>query len=138
MRGRLPQAIAIAPEDDQPLRQLARSHVAPWFQVRRARIVLAIAGGGRVRVIADANQCDPATVRCTCGLYRRLGLAGLLAPPQRPGRPPRISPLQRAQIVELACLKPIVRGLHITHWSSTELARQAVGAGIVGTIDHST
>src|SRR5206468_1562093 len=35
-------------------------------------------------------------------------------------------PLQRAQIVELACLEPIAKGLHITHWSSKDLARQAV------------
>src|SRR5262245_31801914 len=92
MRGRRPQALAIAPEDDQLLRRLARTLCAPWFQVRRARIVLAIASGGRVQAIADAIECDPATVRRTCRLYRRVGLAGLLAPPERPGRPPRISP----------------------------------------------
>src|SRR6478735_6914198 len=39
MRGRHPQTLAIVSEDDQPLRRLARSHGAPWFQVRRARIV---------------------------------------------------------------------------------------------------
>src|SRR6266550_7841616 len=43
-------------------------------------------------------------------------------------------PLQRAQIVELACLEPIAKGLHITHWSSSDLARQAVNDGIVETI----
>lgn len=40
-------------------------------------------------------------------------------------------PLQRAQIVELACLEPVAKGLHITHWSSEDLARQAVVDGIV-------
>jgi DDE superfamily endonuclease len=39
-------------------------------------------------------------------------------------------PLQRAQIIELACLEPIAKGLHITHWSSADLARQAVADGI--------
>src|SRR5947209_495135 len=43
-------------------------------------------------------------------------------------------PLQRAQIVQLACLEPIAKGLHITHWSSVDLARQAVRDGIVETI----
>src|SRR5258707_7750024 len=43
-------------------------------------------------------------------------------------------PLQRAQIVQLACLEPIAKGLHITHWSSSDLARQAVSDGIVETI----
>ncbi|HMB03348.1 MAG TPA: helix-turn-helix domain-containing protein [Isosphaeraceae bacterium] len=92
MRGRRPQPLAIAPEDVEPLRRLARRHSAPWFQVRRARIVLALADGGRVQAVAAVNQCDAATVRRTRRRYRRLGFDGLLAPPQRPGRPPRISP----------------------------------------------
>jgi hypothetical protein len=45
----------------------------------------------------------------------------------RPTFPPRAS----AQIVQLACLEPIARGLHITHWSSEDLARQAMTDGIV-------
>ena len=50
------------------------------------------------------------------------------------GAPRRFPPLQRAQIVELACLEPVAEGLHITHWSSADLARQAVADGIVPTI----
>lgn len=34
-------------------------------------------------------------------------------------------------IVRLACLEPAARGLHITHWSSADLARQAVADGLV-------
>jgi hypothetical protein len=34
----------------------------------------------------------------------------------------------------LACLEPIAKGLPITHWTSQELARQAVADGIVATI----
>lgn len=49
-----------------------------------------------------------------------------------------VPPLQRAQIVELACLEPVAKGLHITHWSSEDLARQAVLDGIVPTISPST
>ena len=52
----------------------------------------------------------------------------------RPGFPP----LQRAQIVALACLEPIARGLHITHWSSEDLARQAVADGVVESISPRT
>ena len=65
-------------------------------------------------------------------------MPGLLARPEGPGRPARISPLQRAQIVELACLEPIARGLHITHWTSKDLARQAVEDGIVPAISDRT
>lgn len=88
MRGQHPQALAIAPGDSEPLRRLARRHAAPWFQVRRARIVPAVAGGEREQAIAAANRCDPATIRRTCQRSRSLGLDGLLALPGRPGRPP--------------------------------------------------
>jgi DDE superfamily endonuclease len=50
----------------------------------------------------------------------------------------RFPPLQRAQIVELACLEPIAAGLHITHWTSQDLARQAVADGIVPHISPRT
>jgi hypothetical protein len=40
--------------------------------------------------------------------------------------------------VQLACLEPVARGLHITHWSSEDLARQAVLDGIVPTITART
>ena len=56
----------------------------------------------------------------------------------RSGRLEQITPVQRAQIVELACLEPIAKGLHITHWSSQDLARQAVEDGIVGSISPAT
>jgi hypothetical protein len=58
----------------------------------------------------------------------------------RPARaiPNAFPPLQRAQLVELACLEPIARGLHLTHWSSADLARQAVEDGIVPAISART
>jgi hypothetical protein len=54
------------------------------------------------------------------------------------GETPRFPPLQRAQIVALACLEPLARGLHITHWSRKDLADQAVVDGIVPTISPRT
>jgi hypothetical protein len=55
-----------------------------------------------------------------------------------PGDPPGFPPLQRAEIVRLACLEPIAKGLHITHWSSRDLARQAMADGIVSAISDRT
>jgi DDE superfamily endonuclease len=60
--------------------------------------------------------------------------AGKDTPDERPGFPP----LQRARIIQLACLEPVAEGLHITHWSSADLARQAVLDGIVETISART
>src|SRR5438067_2649420 len=61
-------------------------------------------------------------------------MAGRGTPDERPGFPP----LQRAQIIQLACLEPIAKGLHITHWASADLARQAVLDGIVESISART
>src|SRR5437773_4282012 len=55
-----------------------------------------------------------------------------------PGIPRRFPPLQRAQVIKLACLEPIAEGLHITHWTSADLARQAVADGIVAAISART
>jgi DDE superfamily endonuclease len=38
----------------------------------------------------------------------------------------------------LACLEPVAKGLHITHWTSADLAAQAVRDGIVSAISDRT
>jgi hypothetical protein len=38
----------------------------------------------------------------------------------------------------LACLESVAEGLHITHWTSQDLARQAVADGIVDAISPRT
>src|SRR5437016_7653075 len=83
-------------------------------------------------------QCDPSTVWRLCRRYEQAGLKGLLAEVSRPRHPAEISPVQRAQIVELACLEPIAKGLHITHWSSEGRARQTVDDKIIPAISPAT
>jgi hypothetical protein len=106
MRGRRPEPLTIAPPVADTLRAVAHSDSLPWFQVRRARIVLALAAGERRRPLAARLDCDEATVWRTCERYRREGLAALFSDSRqgRSGRLEEISPVQRAQIVELACL----------------------------------
>ena len=140
MRGRLPDRLTVPPADEARLRKTAHSDSSPWLEVRRAKIVLAIAAGQRRCSLASELGCDEATVWRTCERYRQSGLEGLLADHRRghSGRLPQITPLQQAQVVELACLEPIAKGLHITHWSSKDLARQAVADGIVPSIGSAT
>ncbi|WP_026012116.1 helix-turn-helix domain-containing protein [Singulisphaera acidiphila] len=94
MRGRRPDPLSIRPHDHPILFHLAHSQSSPWFQVQRARIVLAIADGQRTEAIAVQMQCDEATVWRACQRYRSDGLAGLLADrrAKRSGRPVSISP----------------------------------------------
>jgi transposase len=106
MRGRKPRDFSLAAHDVPILQQTARSRILPWFQVQRARVVLAIADGERVQAVAFQLQCDPSTVWRFCRRYEQGGLEGLLSEAPRSGHPIEISPLQRAQIVQLACLEP--------------------------------
>lgn len=46
-------------------------------------------------------------------------------------------PLQRIEVVRLACCEPIGVGLHMTHWSTRSLARAAQLRGIAPSLSHS-
>jgi hypothetical protein len=90
MRGRKPLPVTIAPADYPVLQWIARGENLPWYQVQRARIVLAIAAGERTRDVAGQTRCDVTTVWRTCRRYLRAGLSGLLADGRRSGpEPPR-------------------------------------------------
>src|SRR5450755_225564 len=136
MRGRRPELLTIRSPDISELERIAHSDTLPWYRVRRARIVLGIAAGQRREILAAQLECDESTIWRACQQYQRLGLVGLLADQRQghSGRDLQITPVQRAQIVELACLEPVAKGLHITHWSSDDLARQAMTDGIVAGI----
>jgi transposase len=140
MRGRKPRGVVVRPVDLPRLERIAHSDSLPWYQVRRARIVLGIGNGQPRESLAYRLDCAESTVWRTCRLYRASGLAGLLDDRRvgHSGRDLGITPVQRAQVVELACLEPIARGLHITHWSSEDLARQAVDDRVVPAISPAT
>src|SRR5262249_59846409 len=78
MRGRKPSVLSLAPADMDRLRITAHGDCLPWYQVRRARIVLAVAAGQRTRDVASHLDCGVATVRRTCERYRRGGVGGVL------------------------------------------------------------
>jgi hypothetical protein len=140
MRGRKPQTLTIRPADLAELERIAHSDRSPGYQVRRARIVLGIGSDPPRDHLADRLGCAGSTIWRTCQLYRASGLDGLLADGRlgRSGRDLGITPVQRAQVVELACLEPIARGLHLTHGSSTDWASQAVADGITARLSPRT
>src|SRR5262245_19747816 len=108
MRGRRPEVLTILSPDVPELERVAHSDASPWYQVRRARIVLGIAAGQRREDLATQFECEESTAWRTCQRYRDSGLGGLLADRRRgrSGRDLEITPVQRAQIVELARLEP--------------------------------
>jgi len=130
--------LTIPSHDRTVLEQIARSESLPWYQVRRARTVLAIAQGQRTGVVAFQMQ---STAKPSAALANATASAGWTdcwnRPSDRAARP-GFPPLQCAQIVALACLEPIAEGLHITHWTSKDLAHRAVEQGIVPAISDRT
>jgi hypothetical protein len=92
MRGRKPRDFTLAAHDIPILQQIARSRTLPWFQVQRARAVLAMADGERVQTVAFQSQCDTSTVWRLCRRYEQAGLKSLLAEAPRTGHPLEISP----------------------------------------------
>src|SRR5919197_738994 len=92
MRGRKPRRLLLAAHDKSILEQIARSRTLPWFQVQRARAVLAIAEGARVQTVAFQMQCDPSTVWRLCRRYEEAGLEGVLAEGPRGGASDRDFP----------------------------------------------
>ncbi len=71
MRGRRPEKLTIARRHADVLHAAAHSGSLPWFQVQRAKIVLAIAAGERQCSVAGRLECDEATVWRVCERYRQ-------------------------------------------------------------------
>lgn len=138
MRGRRARPLDIVSADVPILQHVARSRSQPWFQVQHARILLAVSAGQRIQSVAVQMQCHETTIWRLCRRYEQQGLPGVFREAGARGDRSGFPPLQCAQIVKLACLEPVAKGLHITHWTSHDLARQAMGDGIVKSISPRT
>src|ERR1700691_3737072 len=105
----------------------AKTAYRDWL---RAQIVLAAAGGRASARIAADLHVSVDTVRKWRGRFAARGLDGLTDLP-RSGRPRRISALQRAAVVALACQLPAATGVPLARWSGPELKRELAAQGLV-------
>jgi transposase len=87
----------------------------------RAQIVRAAARGHANQRIAADLGVDVDTVRKWRGRFAEHGLGGLADLP-RSGRPRRITELERAAVVALACQLPAAIGVPLARWTGPELA----------------
>jgi transposase len=83
------------------------------------------------------HQVTIDTVRWWRGRWADEGMAGL-AGRRRSGRPPRITPVQVAEVKALACQLPAETGVALSRWSGPELARDIIARGVTTTISAST
>jgi transposase len=112
----------------------ARTAHRDWL---RAQIVLAAARGRASARIAADLRVSVDTVRKWRGRFAARGLAGLVDLP-RSGRPRRISALERAAVVALACQLPAATGVPLSRWSGPELAAEIIKAGLASPISSSS
>jgi transposase len=133
------QACPVAPSaaERRKLKKVARAHKSPARDKLCARIVLEAAAGRGNAAIARRCQVSVDTVRKWRGRFAEQGLPGLVDR-KRSGRPARFSPTEQAQLKALACQLPAETEVPLSRWSSLELAREAVGRGIVETVSPAT
>ena len=119
------------------LNKRVRGAKTAWRDRMRAQIVLAAARGrDNARIAADL-RISVDTVRKWRGRFAARGLDGLKDLP-RSGRPRRISALDRAAVVALACQLPAATGVPLARWSGPELAAEITKAGLAGPISPSS
>ena len=139
MPGPKAPAISLSADEGHQLLTLIRAHKTPQHLSFRAQIILRLADGNNTREVAD-HLC---TTRMTVRRWRRHWLdrpqssvIERLQDEPRPGTPAIISGEQWCQIMALACEPPEASGRPLSHWSSRELADEAIKRGIVETISR--
>lgn len=113
-------SVALADAHRAQLEGLQRAPSTPAGLARRARAILLLAQGRSGVDVAARTGYTPVQVSRLRHRFAAEGLSGLADRP-RSGRPPAISPRQRARVVALT-LQPPPAG--ISHWSARELARR--------------
>ena len=131
-----PFAVVLSRAQEAVLVSRARSGRAPHREVLRARIVLSAARGDPNAAIAADLRIHVDTVRKWRKRFAAEGLKGLEDLP-RPGRPRTFTALQVAGNKALACTPP-PQEAGLSRWSGSELAREAVRLGLVGSVSPAT
>jgi transposase len=129
--------VALSAGERRTLKKRARGAKTAHRDWLRAQIVLAAARGRASARIAADLRVSVDTVRKWRGRFAARGLAGLKDLP-RSGRPRRISALERATVVALACQLPAATGVPLSRWTGPELAAEVAKAGLASPISPSS
>lgn len=135
MKGRTKYRINLSSAEQSELERLIRQQTAPQHQVKRAKIILmANADGATNQAIAQQLGIYKAEVTHWTKRWIDRAMEPIeqrLADLPRCGRPDTITPEQWCRIMAMACEKPEQYARPISHWTSGELADEAVKQGIV-------
>ena len=124
-----PFRIILTDLEQARLTKLTCSARAEHRLVLRARIVLAAAEQTRNAAIAVETGLHVDTVRKWRRRFVQDRLPGL-SDRRRSGRPPSFTPVQVAEVKQLACTLPAETGVALSRWSSAELAEETIRRGV--------
>jgi transposase len=140
MAGRIAASLELTTQQRQELNSLDRAHSTPQKLAERVRIVLLAADGVSVSETARLLGIWRKTASAWRKRWREADagktVAERLSDAPRRGAPGKFTPEQICAIIALACEDPQDSDLPISHWSQSEVARQAVKRGIVSSISH--
>jgi hypothetical protein len=91
MRGRKPRSIELKPEDVVALEAILHNGKTELRTARRARILLGVHWGERMKTLSERVEQDPATLWRVCRRYEERGIEAVYDAP-RSGRPVGFSP----------------------------------------------
>jgi transposase len=130
-------AIMLTREQEARLQQLSTCYMAPFATVQRAQIILLAHRHPEWQNAAIAQRlgCSVNTVK---RWRQRWQTTDALYDAPRAGTRRTFTPLQRAQVVALACSAPRQHGKAWQRWSGEKLARVAVEQQMVEHISPST
>ena len=130
--------IVLSIEERSELERLIRSHSTAQHLARRARMIVLAADGVSVGETAERLGVWRKGVSTWRGRWPAGGgvrsVAERLSDAPRSGAPATITAEQTCAIVALACERPDAGGAPLSHWSASDLAREAVRRGIVTSI----
>jgi transposase len=132
-----PYVFVLADADRATLQGRVRSGGTAHRDRVRAQVVLAADQGvSHAAIATDLRICQD-TVRKWRKRFAAKGLDGL-KDADRPGRPRRITALERAEVTALACTLPAETGLPLSRFSAGDLASEVRARGLVATISPSS
>lgn len=114
--------LVLGEKDIEFLENLAASRTEPYSKVKRAKMLLAYAGGESISNIARNEGTDrPLVERCVDKALLG-GIMTALRDLARSGRPPVITDEDKAWVIHLACSKPSDYGYASERWTIAQLA----------------
>ncbi len=127
-RGRPATAIILLPAERSVLERQAGASTSSQRDALRARIILRTAKGLSNREIADQLRVSVDTVSRWRRRFAHLGMDGLRDLP-RSGRPPTFDPVQKCEIIAVACDPPPAKD-GLSGWTLDRLRGEIAQRGV--------